>query len=129
MTFIDIDHAIKDGEIVSKEAKRLLELLPDTYTEKSVSGTGIHILLKGSLPPDAYRRNDRKGIEMYDSRRFICMTGDIMNRGREIKRTIQTRTTAAKSRTIPKISITVKNLTAIRINLTANEKSTTIRTL
>jgi putative DNA primase/helicase len=85
ITFIDIDHAIKDGEIVSKEAKRLLELLPDTYTEKSVSGTGIHILLKGSLPPDAYRRNDRKGIEMYDSRRFICMTGDIMNSGREIK--------------------------------------------
>jgi hypothetical protein len=85
ITFIDIDHAIKDGEIVSKEAKRLLELLPDTYTEKSVSGTGIHILLKGSLPPDAYRRNDRKGIEMYDSRRFICMTGDMMNIDREIK--------------------------------------------
>ena len=85
ITFIDIDNAIKDGEIVLPEAKRLLELLPDTYVEKSVSGTGIHILLKGSLPSDAYRRNDRAGIEAYDTRRFICMTGDVLNASREIK--------------------------------------------
>jgi len=84
ISFIDIDNAIKDGEIVSPEARRLLELLPDTYTEKSVSGAGIHILLKGSLPADAYRRNDSKGIEMYDTRRFICMTGDVLNTSREI---------------------------------------------
>jgi hypothetical protein len=85
IVFIDIDHAIKDGEIVSPEAKRLLELLPDTYTEKSVSGTGIHILLKGGLPDDAYRRNNEKGIEMYDNRRFICITGNTINGSREIK--------------------------------------------
>ena len=83
ITFIDIDHAVKNGEIVSPEAKRLLELLPDTYTEKSVSGTGIHILCKGSLPTDSYRRKDP--IEMYDTRRFICMTGDTLNGSREIK--------------------------------------------
>ncbi|GHU97938.1 hypothetical protein FACS1894211_00770 [Clostridia bacterium] len=85
--FIDIDHAVnKDtGEIISPEAKRLLELLPDTYSEVSTSGTGLHILLKGSLPADAYRRNDKNGIEMYDTRRFVCMTGDTLNGSREIK--------------------------------------------
>jgi|GEM_PF-477430 len=87
MAFIDIDHAInKDtGEIISPQAKQLLELFLDTYTEKSVSGTGIHILVKGSLPLDSYRRNDKAGIEMYDKRRFICMTGDVLNGSKEIK--------------------------------------------
>ena len=85
IVFIDIDNAIKDDEIISPEAKRLLKLLLETYAEKSVSGTGIHILLKGSLPADAYRRNDSKGIEMYDTRRFVCMTGDIIYRRNEIK--------------------------------------------
>lgn len=81
ITFIDIDHAIdKDtGEILSEEAKRLLELFPDTYIEKSVSGTGIHILVKGALPENARNRNDKKGLEMYDANRFICMTGDLLS--------------------------------------------------
>jgi hypothetical protein len=81
VTFIDLDRAIdkESGEMTSPEARRLLELLPDTYTERSVSGTGIHILMKASLPADAYRRNDSKGIEMYDTLRFVCMTGDVMN--------------------------------------------------
>ena len=87
ITFIDIDNAIDgiSGEIISPQARRLMELLPDTYTEKSVSGTGLHILIGGSLPPDAYRRNDKAGIEMYDNRRFSCMTGDSLNGSREIK--------------------------------------------
>lgn len=62
ITFIDIDHAInKDtNEIVSPEAVKLLELLPDTFTERSVSGSGIHILMRGSLPEGALKRNDAK---------------------------------------------------------------------
>ncbi len=85
--FIDIDHAIdkESGQIISEEAKRLLKLLPDTYAETSVSGTGIHILCKGSLPNDAMKRNDEKGIEIYNTRRFICMTGDLIDGRGEIK--------------------------------------------
>ncbi len=87
ITFIDIDNAVdkNTGEIISPEAKKILDLIPDSYTERSTSGTGLHILVKGSLPPDSYRRNDEKGIEMYDNRRFICMTGDTLNGSREIK--------------------------------------------
>jgi primase-polymerase (primpol)-like protein len=85
--FIDIDHAIdkKSGEIVSPEAKRLLELLPQTFCERSVSGTGLHILCFGSLPDDAMKRNDEKGIEIYDTKRFVCMTGDLINGRSELK--------------------------------------------
>jgi putative DNA primase/helicase len=86
LVFIDLDHAIdkESGEILSPEANRLLKLLPDTYTERSVSGTGIHILFQGELPEDALKRNDDKGIEIYDNRRFICMTGDIIDGRHEI---------------------------------------------
>ena len=84
--FIDLDHAIdkESGEIILPEAKRLLELLPDTYAERSVSGTGIHILCRGNLPDDALKRNDAKGIEIYDTKRFICMTGDLINNRSEL---------------------------------------------
>lgn len=87
ITFIDIDHAIDKatGEIVSPEGRQLLSLLPDTFAERSVSGTGIHILVKGNLPENALKRNDAKGLEMYDSYRFICMTGDLISSTVQLK--------------------------------------------
>jgi putative DNA primase/helicase len=85
IVFIDLDHAIdkETGEIVSPEAKRLLELLPNTYAERSVSGTGLHLFCFGGLPDDALKRNDRTGVEIYSTLRFACMTGDIID-GRNI---------------------------------------------
>lgn len=81
ITFIDIDHAIDKttGAILSEEAKQLMLLLADTYIEKSVSGTGVHLLVKGSLPKNARNRNNKKGLEMYDNNRFICITGDLLS--------------------------------------------------
>lgn len=43
-----------------------------SYTEISTSGTGIHIICRGSLPPHGRRRGK---VEMYDSGRFFVMTG------------------------------------------------------
>ena len=45
----------------------------NSYTEVSPSGTGVHILVQGTLPGE--RRRTAK-IEMYQSHRFFCMTGD-----------------------------------------------------
>lgn len=45
-----------------------------SYTEKSQSGTGIHIICKGHLPEGRRRSGD---IEMYDSGRFFVFTGDM----------------------------------------------------
>lgn len=47
-----------------------------SYTEKSQSGTGIHIICKGTLPKGG-RRSDKNGVEMYESGRFFVMTGNI----------------------------------------------------
>lgn len=48
-----------------------------SYSEISVSGNGIHIIAKGELPKGARRRGN---IEMYDSGRFFCMTGNQIGR-------------------------------------------------
>ena len=47
-----------------------------SYTEKSQSGTGIHIICKGTLPKGG-RRSDKNGVEMYETGRFFVMTGNI----------------------------------------------------
>jgi len=44
-----------------------------TYAEWSVSGTGLHIIGRGTLPPNG-RRKGR--IEAYDRGRYFTMTGD-----------------------------------------------------
>jgi putative DNA primase/helicase len=45
-----------------------------SYAEYSVSGNGIHIIVKGDLPKGGRRK---KNVEMYDSGRFFVMTGNI----------------------------------------------------
>ena len=49
----------------------------DSYTEISPSGKGIHILVKGKLPPGRRRKD---GIEMYDLARYFTMTGRTFGR-------------------------------------------------
>ena len=45
----------------------------DSYTEVSPSGTGVHILVGGELPPGG----NRKGrVEMYDTDRYFTVTGE-----------------------------------------------------
>jgi primase-polymerase (primpol)-like protein len=45
-----------------------------SYTEVSPSGTGIRIIVRGALPPGR-RKDDARGIEMYDSDRYVTLTG------------------------------------------------------
>lgn len=41
---IDLDHVVKNGKIIAPFAEKLLQKM-DTYSELSVSGTGLHLLL------------------------------------------------------------------------------------
>jgi len=47
----------------------------DSYTEVSPSGTGLRVIVEATLPP-----RDRRlgGIEMYDARRFVSLTGHLL---------------------------------------------------
>lgn len=47
-----------------------------SYTEKSRSGRGFHILLRGTLPFKG--KNNLAGVEIYKTARYFIMTGDTL---------------------------------------------------
>ena len=67
---VDLDHVItQDG--VDAAAQDIIETL-DSYTEYSPSGTGVHILCKGTIPPGERKAGS---AEMYSQGRFFTVTG------------------------------------------------------
>ena len=75
IVFVDIDHCIRDGVLDDRAEAILLELGDYAFIEKSQSGTGLHLFVKGSIP--SCFNNHKHGVEMYDSGRFCAMTGDV----------------------------------------------------
>ncbi|WP_191988748.1 phage/plasmid primase, P4 family [Levilactobacillus fujinensis] len=75
---IDVDHLEQDlerwqrGETDENEVQHFLTITK-SYAETSVSGTGIHIIIKGEIPGDRRRSGN---VEMYTSGRFFAMTGN-----------------------------------------------------
>jgi putative DNA primase/helicase len=69
ITGIDLDHCINDG-VVSAEAQYIIDSC-DSYTERSQSGNGVHILIKGYIPKAIH-----KDIEVYSEGRYFVITGD-----------------------------------------------------
>lgn len=68
-TAIDLD---QDGPV----EQRILGAF-DSYTERSRSGRGYHIIVKGKKKPGSKSRRDK--IEVYDRDRYIICTGDVIN--------------------------------------------------
>ena len=69
---IDLDEC-RDPQtgVIQSWAQAIIEEI-DSYTEPSVSGTGIHIYAYGSLPPEGRKRGK---VEMYSDKRIILVTG------------------------------------------------------
>jgi putative DNA primase/helicase len=74
-TGVDLDHCrdIKTGDILPW-ALEIVEKL-DSYTEISPSGTGLHIIVFGVLPPGNRKVGD---VEMYDDVHYFTITGQIL---------------------------------------------------
>lgn len=78
---IDFDHCINEGEL-HPLVKQWLQFFP-TYAERSPSGTGLHIILKGSLAkaiggvplPQA----EGVTVEAYAANRHLTFTGETVN--------------------------------------------------
>lgn len=70
---IDIDDGFDEDGFMSKLAADIIGECK-SYTEKSKSGRGFHILLRGELPFKG--KNNLKGVEIYKTARFFIMTGE-----------------------------------------------------
>lgn len=70
-TGIDIDGCI-DGGKLTDEADEILYAL-DSYSERSQSGRGVHVIVKAKLNSE---RNRIGAFEIYDRKRFFAITGD-----------------------------------------------------
>ncbi len=70
---IDIDDGHDEYGLMSELAADIIGKC-GSYTEKSKSGRGFHILLKGDLPFKG--KNNLKGVEIYKTARYFIMTGD-----------------------------------------------------
>ena len=69
---IDLDHCRHpETGVISDAALAVIREL-DSYTEVSPSQTGIHVLVKGTLPPGRRRTN---GLELYSDLRYFTVTG------------------------------------------------------
>lgn len=72
---IDIDAGFDEDGFLSALSIDVMSKC-QSYTEKSRSGRGIHVLVKGRLP---FRgRNNGSGVEIYQSSRYFIMTGDVL---------------------------------------------------
>ena len=68
---VDLDHCMDNMDFVDEFVETL-----QSYAEVSKSGSGIHIICKGTLPEGSRRKNN---VEMYSEGRYFICTGNIYN--------------------------------------------------
>lgn len=76
IAFIDIDHCIKDG-VIEPWAQNVIDDF-DSYTERSQSGNGLHILIHADKPITRCRKAGSP-FEIYDCLRPCYLTGDVVD--------------------------------------------------
>ncbi len=74
---MDLDNVLGDDGTPEAYAARIINTL-NSWTEVSVSGSGVHILVKGRLPRHFTRHHLGGPVEVYpkDGGRFLLITGD-----------------------------------------------------
>ncbi len=88
ITCIDLDECINTDGTYNGIAQKLTSELNGTYTEKSVSGNGLHIFIKDDVLKDGtYKstaRTEQGELEVYDSAHIISLTGNMVSKTNEI---------------------------------------------
>lgn len=70
---VDLDHCYENKAFCDEFVDGL-----QSYNEYSRSGTGLHIICKGTLL-QGEKRNSARGVEMYSEGRYFICTGNIYN--------------------------------------------------
>ena len=73
LVVIDIDDCVLPDGSLKPEAQNIVTEL-NSYSELSPSRRGVHIFALGKLPPGR-RKSQQSGIEMYETERFMTVTG------------------------------------------------------
>jgi primase-polymerase (primpol)-like protein len=69
---VDLDDCrVPEAGTLTEPAAEICDTL-GSYTEVSPSGTGVHVIVRGTLPAGARRRGS---VELYETGRFFTMTG------------------------------------------------------
>lgn len=71
--FLDIDGALQGGQW-SPLSQNLLNLTAGAAIEVSQSGTGLHVIGSGQVPPHGCK-NTALNLELYTADRFVALTG------------------------------------------------------
>jgi putative DNA primase/helicase len=71
---IDLDNCIDAAGTISAEASKIVVRF-DSYTERTPSGNGLRILIWGDKPGPRCKTSSRPGIELYESDRYLTVTG------------------------------------------------------
>lgn len=71
---IDLDNCFNDDGSLRADAEAAINTV-QSFTEKSPSGNGLHIICKGRLPGSGHCDN-KTGREMYQDGRFFTITAD-----------------------------------------------------
>jgi RecA-family ATPase len=74
---IDLDACIAPDGTLTPFAQEIGQGF-NSWTERSRSGRGLHVWIKGAVPGGGRRIS---GVEVYSEGRFIAMTGDVFNGG------------------------------------------------
>ncbi len=70
-------HRNPDTGVLDKFASDVVNRLRGAYVEASPSGSGIHLIARGSILPGR-SKDDELGLEIYDSGRYFCTTGAVI---------------------------------------------------
>jgi primase-polymerase (primpol)-like protein len=68
---VDLDHCRDQSGVINPFAMTIVQAIT-SYTEVSPSGTGVHVLARGALPPGGRRKGC---VEMYERARYFTITG------------------------------------------------------
>ena len=80
LVFIDGDHCLDADGRPLPPFNKWLTMLPG-YCERSRSGTGLHFIVRGTLPDGCKHKKHINGgemaVELYDCNRYVALTGNL----------------------------------------------------
>ena len=72
---VDLDHCLAEG-VLAPWARRVVDLAPGCWVERSVSGDGLHVWGLGRLERGRRLSVEGGSVELYADGRYIAVTGE-----------------------------------------------------